>query len=116
MVNRDIVNLELSLKQREESLKAKKHHLYIVRDEYEQLTKKSKFFFSEVAELMSQSDDSYYFKDLESQHRQASRKLQTYFQELEVFGIRLIVAVTLTEIFSKFQKVIIHNGSANVFH
>lgn len=44
MVNRDIVNLELSLKQREESLKAKKHHLYIVRDEYEQITKKSKFF------------------------------------------------------------------------
>lgn len=32
---------------------------------------------------MSQSDDSYYFKDLESQHRQASRKLQTYFQEQE---------------------------------
>lgn len=83
MVNRDIINLELSLKQREESLKVKKRHLYIVRDEYDQLTKKSKFFFSEVAELMSKSDDSYYFKDLESQHFQASQKLQTYFQEQE---------------------------------
>lgn len=83
MVNRDIINLELSLKQREESLKAKKRHLYIVRDEYEQLTKKSKLFFSEVSELMSKSDDSYYFKDLESQHLQASKKLQTYFQEQE---------------------------------
>ena len=80
MVNRDIINLELSLKQREESLKVKKRHLYIVRDEYDQLTKKSKFFFSEVAELMSKSD---YFKDLESQHLQASQKLQTYFQEQE---------------------------------
>ena len=83
MVNRDIINLELSLKQREESLKVKKRHLYIVRDEYDQLTKKSKLFFSEVAELMSKSDDSYYFKDLESQHLQASQKLQTYFQEQE---------------------------------
>lgn len=83
MVNRDIINLELSLKQREESLKVKKRHLYIVRDEYDQLTKKSKLFFSEVAELMSKSDDSYYFKDLESQHLQVSQKLQTYFQEQE---------------------------------
>ena len=83
MVNRDIVNLELSLKQREESLKAKKHHLYIVRDEYEQLTKKSKFFFSEVAELMSQSDDSYYFQEQEESLKQSQKLLEVDKEQLK---------------------------------